>query len=717
MLLKAAVCLILFVVMSAVKAWGHEVENAPRVKICLNGDWLRCAGGDGETVPKEGWETVRVPEFHADALKGSAWFRLDFTIPEELGGEGRRILLRFIRVRHYARVFLNGRECGENYGCRAPFEVDVTAAAKVGQRNRLEVWVHESSGAYAMPDKVIEDLETLKRLSTFERYRETATIAEDVFIISRPAIHISDVLVMPSVREETLSVRLTVTNDSEQDQTIELRNSVFLAQDKALDLPDQTISLGDGESLTHVISAPWANPKLWGYPPYGEPVLYHLETGLNTDKDGTLDRLVTRFGFREIWTEEDRIVFNGKPLRILGYWMPEGSGRSVWTWRMAASQWAGCNAVHNHAEQREPAFYDVADELGLLVWDADFCGGPLGTTRNMSNAPFPEVETELARQYPLWAKTVANHPSAAVLMMGCLLNNDQVLNLAKVYRGVDPTRLLHGGGDTARPPMDLAAYASRFDMTESDPIKNIRESYANGIDHYSNYKGKIVPVINKEIWYNNRIPGTDKWEDVPQERVARATKDAILYLASTKLAGFILYSQQGFEPYRELKEDAIRWPSRSGESQHPTSNQTGGMGGWPNEFVNFFDSASPAFEPLATARAMRESAPEYIGHQMPVAKFRRPEVIVAVSANGRTLADAYVYAVPVKGAPGAPVGMRTDRDGKAWFALREPGQYLFLCRGAKGWRSVELDAPLQPLDVKRGGLGRILHAELELERE
>ncbi len=428
-------CLMLLTAMGATDVLGNEVENSRRLRVCLNGDWLRCAGSDGETVPEDGWETVRVPEFHDDALKGSAWFRLDMVVPEEFGGDDRPVLLEFVRVRHYARVFLNGQLCGENYGARAPFQVDVTEAAKIGEENRIEVWVHESSGAYAMPGKVVDDLETQKRLSTFERYREAATIAEDVFLVSRPAVHVSDVLVMPSVREKFLSVRFTITNSSKDDQDLTLDNDIFLADDKVLELPEKNVTLGSGESHTLTVSAPWDDPELWGYPPYGEPVLYHLETQLR-DKEDVIDRLVTRFGFREFWTEEDKIIFNGKPLRVLGYWMPEGSGRSVWTGRLAAIQWAGCNAVHNHAEQREPAFYEVADEMGILVWDADFCGGPLGTTGNMSSEPFEDVETELTRQYPLWAKTIANHPSAAILMMGCLLNNDQVADLAKVYRSV-----------------------------------------------------------------------------------------------------------------------------------------------------------------------------------------------------------------------------------------------------------------------------------------
>jgi len=705
MVLKAFACITLLMAISVVQARADVIKGSSRLKVCLNGDWLRCAGGDGEACPDEGWETVRVPEFHEKVLKKSAWFQLDFNIPEEFAGDEKQILLRFVRVRHYAKIFLNGQECGENYGARAPFEIDVTKAAKVGQKNRLQVWVHECSGAYAMEGKVIEELEVQKRLSTFERYRDTATIAEDVFLLSRPAVHVSDVLVMPSVRKKALSVRLTITNESGDKQSLNVKNSVFLAEDKALDLPDQAVSLDAGESQTITVSSQWEDPQLWGYPPYGEAVLYHLETRL------AADRLVTRFGFREIWTEDDKIIFNGKPMRILGYWMPEGSGQSVWTWRMAAIQWAGCNAIHSHAEQREPVYYDVADELGLLVWDADFCGGPLGTTANMSSDPFPDVETELARQYPMWAKTVANHPSVAVLMMGCLLNNDQVLNLAKVYRSVDPTRLLHGGGDKARPPLDMAACASQFNMTSDDPIKNIRDSYNGIIDYYSKYDDKDVPVVNKEIWYNARNPETNEYERVSPEKYGQATKDAIHFLAEGKLAGFILYSQQGFN---ELVGDKIAWPSRSGESQHPTSVKTGGLGGWVSEFANFFDPSKPAFDPLPAAKAMRETAPEFTGTKVPVAKYRRPEVLVTVSKDGKPVADAYVYAVPVKGAPVNPIGMRTDRDGKALIALRNPGRYQFLCRSATGWKSLELDTPLQPLDIEHGGWGNILSLDLEL---
>jgi beta-galactosidase/beta-glucuronidase len=441
---------------------------APRLQVCLNGEWSRHTGGDVSSVPETGWEIVRVPEDPFSVAKGSAWFRLDFEVPERFGQPGQRVLLRFARVRHYARVFVNGRQCGDNYSARAPFEVDITRAVRAGDRNRLDVWVHDCSGAYAAPGKTIEDPETLKRLSTLEGYREQATIAEDVFLLAEPELHVADVLVMPSVREGKLSVRLSVANASDRDRSVRLTSRVVLGDREVLRFPPTTTAVAAGQTVSVELSQPWANPRLWGYPPYGEPALYHLETKL-----GDEDRLVTRFGFREVWTDGDRMVLNGKDLKVLGYWGPEGSGRSVWTLRMAAIQSAGCNAIHNHAEQREPSFYDVADEMGLLVWDAGYCGGPLGTTANMSDAPFPDVLPELERQYPLWAKTVANHPSVVLLMMECLYNEEAAVRLGEAYRSVDPTRLIHRGGGMVR-PMDLAAYASNFEMNEPDPSPTSR---------------------------------------------------------------------------------------------------------------------------------------------------------------------------------------------------------------------------------------------------
>jgi hypothetical protein len=690
-------------------AAAADPYDSPRVAVCLNGEWQRHVGGEVDSVPRDGWETVRVPEYHLNAAKGTAWFRLDFPIPAAMAGSGCRILIRFVRVRHYARVFLNGQLCGENYGMRAPFEVDVTEAARPGESNRLEVWVHDCSDPYAVRGVAVGDDETLKRISTFEGYRDLATIAEDVLLISRPALHVSDVRIVPSVRERTLTLHLTVTNDSASDRDVIVGNAVFLGDRPTLELPPEQIGIPAGKSVQVTAAQRWDDARLWGYPPYGEPVLYHLRTELGEGVD-VVDEVVTRFGFREVWTEDGHIMLNGRRLKVLGYWVPEGSGRDLWTARMPAIMSLGCSAIHNHAEQKEPAFYDVADEMGMLVWDANYCGGPLGTTANMTDADFPVVLDELVRQYPMWADATRNHASVVLMMVECLYNHDAAVRLGRAMKEAECAGLLHRGGGMCA-PMDMAAYGSNFDFLGDDPLHNIRSTCVPWAQNLRDFQGRRVPLVNKEIWYK-----FDWRQPPPDDAVAEATADAIDYLTEQDLDGFILYSQMAYQPMPRTRKP-IEWPAGSGEGQHRTDVITGGHAWQMQGFVNLADPAQPAVRDRATAGAMREAAPRYLGHTVPVPRTRRPSVLVHVTRDGAPVADAYVHAAPTAGTVDQPMAVRTDGQGRALFQLREAGLYSFACSDGSAWHSVEVDAPLQPLDLARGGIPSPIRAEITIGQE
>jgi len=699
---------------------GHQVFTT-RVSVCLNGDWQRHDGDDVTNVPADGWKTVRVPEAPDGIAEGSAWFRLDFEMPKEFAAVDKRILVRFVRVRHYARVLLNGRVCGENFGARAPFEIDVTDAAKPGQLNRLDVWVHNSSGSYAMKGKSFtdEDIEIVKRLSTTEVYQRVATIAEDVFLVSRPALHVSDVLVIPSVRERKLEVRCTVRNDTDKARSVKVRNSVYLEGAAALSLPNRSLRVDVGEEKTLLVSAAWQDAKLWGFGDYGTPVLYHLETVLEEGRAETVDRQVSRFGFREVWTERGKIMMNGRELRLLAYWQPEGSGRSLWTLRMASVQASGCNAIHNHAEQREPSYYDVADEMGMLVWDANFCGGPLGTTRNMvTDRVFPNVQAELVRQWPYWAKVVGNHPSVVMIMIGCLIHQDSNIAMAKAYRTYDPTRLLQANGAKADAPLDVAAYCSHFTMFEPEHWGDIRTSYEGwGSNRSRRADGTLVPVVNSECWYHasRKNEKTRQWEPAPEEHVAKATEEAIDWLGRKPLAGLNLYSQQAFRPFwGNGGVHRPSWPSKSGLGQHSETGRMGGFEWMGSDYVNYWDASTPPWQITPTFHAQKRASKRFLGYEVPVSRTRRPSVVVTVMRGNEAVPNAYVYAVPVKGTNSDTFGMRTDVRGTAWFQLRDPGTWRFLVKAKDKWKQVDVDAPLQPLDISRGGLGTIIEALLDI---
>ena len=188
-----------------------DAQPLQRMRVCLNGAWQMVSADDlPEEPPTDGWRTVRVsglfrshaphefseepPSSHTDGQPKSAWYRLDFPIPRDWD-DGRRIELYLKGINYRGRVFLNGRQIGKCAGPHLPLRLDITQHAKAAQQNRLEVRV-DACGA---GDKI-------------GREGAYAGTWRDVFLETRPATHIADVFVIPSVRQRALTVCSAVSN-------------------------------------------------------------------------------------------------------------------------------------------------------------------------------------------------------------------------------------------------------------------------------------------------------------------------------------------------------------------------------------------------------------------------------------------------------------------------------------------------------------------------
>lgn len=177
-------------------------------------------------------------------------------------------------------------------------------------------------------------------------------------------------------------------------------------------------------------------PELWWTVDLGKQPLYKLEVEL-LHQDDTLDRSETRVGLRTITLDQSpdadepgamffRFVLNGVPIFARGAcWIPASSfvgvvdkahyrkllEQTVFANMNMIRVWGG--GVYEHDE-----FYDLCDEMGLLVWQ-DFM---------FACAPYPENEQafiESVRQEVQYqAKRLRNHPSMA---LWCGNNECQVL--------------------------------------------------------------------------------------------------------------------------------------------------------------------------------------------------------------------------------------------------------------------------------------------------
>jgi beta-mannosidase len=203
------------------------------------------------------------------------------------------------------------------------------------------------------------------------------------------------------------------------------------------------------------------NPHLWWSWDYGKPNLYQIDAHLVRDGASESPR-TARFGIRSI-VHDDKWVFYLNGQRIY----PRGTNYIATQWLSQADREfyardlrllldAQLNSVRVHAHLERPEFYDLADELGMMVWQ-DF---PL----QWGYTDLPSFHAEALRQAGDMVEQYGDHPSIVVwsmhnespYAMSWMKHRDPDQNralddaLASLVRHLDGSRVVHhdsGTGD------------------------------------------------------------------------------------------------------------------------------------------------------------------------------------------------------------------------------------------------------------------------------
>jgi beta-galactosidase len=411
------------------EGWVKPIEQPYRQDICLNGrwefqpvalpqDWNRDAGVAPELPPPaaDRWEAtpIKIPSpwnvntwgTGRDVGEGTqhpywpssvyypsyppswdsaemGWLRRTFRAPE--AWEERRVVLHFEAVAGHARVLVNGSLAGENFDSHLPFELDVSDLVKPGAENELLVGVR----AMRLFDKKSDRYPLMRAPyppgSTTDHL---CGIWQDVFLLGLPPLRVADVFVKPLVDRDTLAAEITLHNDSDHEQTIEIAGSIhpwvnlagasvvdapepkWRLDPPAMDLPAHRATVKPGETGIATLSAAVGGRlKFWSPE---APHLYGLVLSI-TSGDQELDRSYTRFGWRQVKVAGKDFLLNSRKIRMFGDLLhPFGpfvnSRRYVWAWYRMIKDMNG-NAVRPHAQPHPRHYLDLADEMGLLVLD------------------------------------------------------------------------------------------------------------------------------------------------------------------------------------------------------------------------------------------------------------------------------------------------------------------------------------------------------------
>lgn len=568
---------------------GGYPAGAARTELDLGGTWQYAKVSAHNYPPTNSWQTMTVPGFLSGWQNERAWFRRTFLLPSAMAGT--TLKLRFGGAKYNTQVWLNGSFIGGYLNGYEPFEFDITAAALVGATNELIVGVTDWTALFAAPvdfstkpaDQNARDFVRNNILAPIGGRYEQYGLWQPVKILSVPAVSIADVFVLPSVRTQQLTVRLTLRNDSASARTVGVTNRVLDGASLALALPDQQVVIPAGATTQLDVAAPWPNAHPWTHL---DPYLYSLETTIGSSAG--VDETKTRFGFREFWTESGKFFLNGTPINLLAAatWPPSDLRSSNQIRQVLLDVKAGNNvALRLHTQPWDEPWYDIADEVGLLIVEecAVWCDP---WAYQLSNTNF---WTNYAQHLSAAVRRDRNHPS---LVLWSLENE-----------------ILHCGGERAYAATESQLAAMGRLVKSLDPTRPITfeadldpdgEAHVLGL-HYP-YEYPDYPVWPNAAWWMNQpiardwVPGGQwLWDRakplyigeflwVPGTSGADFTilfgddaySDATYYRNQAKgltwqmqIEAFRAYGVNGICPWTEFEDPVVTW---GGFDLHPDEN-------------------------------------------------------------------------------------------------------------------------------------------------
>ena len=314
------------------KGWEFTGPNGATTTVDLPHTWNARDGQDGGN----------------DYWRGTCIYRTRFAAPQ-FDTTSQQVWIQFDGVNASAHVVLNSSPVCNHDGGYSTFRANITELLR--DENELTVEVDNSKNDRVYPQKA--DFTFYGGI-----YRDVSlmVVSKNHFTLDYfggPGIRIT-----PTVQGADASVQVTTWHDGEGEVSIEL-----------LDAAGNTVATGKGPDITLTIF----NAHLWNG--VKDPYLYSCKARLVVN--GTVeDETTTRFGVRSFKVDPKKGFFlNGKSYPLHGvsrHQDRKGLGnaitREMHDEDMALIKEIGANTIRLAHYQHDQYFYDLCDEVGMVVW-------------------------------------------------------------------------------------------------------------------------------------------------------------------------------------------------------------------------------------------------------------------------------------------------------------------------------------------------------------
>ena len=287
---------------------------------------------------------------------GIGWYRKAFSaIPR--GDRGGCYFLYFEGVYNHSEVYINGHLLGKRPSGFASFLYNITPYLNKEGKNVVAVRVDHS-----------QEFDS--------RWYTGSGINRNVWLVRASEVHLAQwgtAYRLKSINSKKAVVEVDVETVNEGSEDLSLKATVELKDATGKTVATTTTKIGGQEKKT--VSLTVKNPHRWNL---DDPYLYTLNTQLSTINAQVIDHsTLTTVGLRSLDFSADKgFALNGKWMKVKGVCVHDDAGvlgtavpKEVWKRRLEQLKAIGVNAIRLSHNPHMPEFYDLCDELGLLVMD------------------------------------------------------------------------------------------------------------------------------------------------------------------------------------------------------------------------------------------------------------------------------------------------------------------------------------------------------------
>ena len=331
-----------------------------------------------------------------------AWYERDFTVPQDWYDDRQHeVQMVFGACGYETQVWLNGQQLKTVEGEAAHFGSYVSFSYVLQQSllrpvNRVSVRITDSLDAEIPRGKAESYVYQRGGIWYQTISGPVRSIWLEPVALNRLRTRLG---VITTIEDRLVEFNVTTRIVDSGTYTIRLEVSKW-GSDVPLAVEDFPLLLQAGEKRQRlVIELPEAT--LWSP---DEPALYQLVARLSS-ASGQLSQIEARFGLRKIEARGRRIYLNNQSIYLDGIlYQPYTDSFEQMRAHLLAMQRLGCNLVRVHVSGIDPRIYDLADEIGMLLW---------------VEVPSPHSSTERSRENH-WAllmrmlEVLTSHPSIVI---------------------------------------------------------------------------------------------------------------------------------------------------------------------------------------------------------------------------------------------------------------------------------------------------------------